>query len=898
MDILDSAQVRDDAAARVGGKARNLAALGRAGVPVPAWFCVTTQLFRELIERLRPQITSAIETLRDDDAKQTQSVSERIRALFVPSLLSAAERDALLERFDRAFPDGSFVSVRSSAVGEDSTRDSFAGQMDSHLFVTRDTLVERLLACLGSAFSARSLMYRRLRKLDLGAIEAAAIVQEMVDSRVAGVMFTANPTTGDRGELVISAGLGLGEGVVGDLVESDTFFVDAASLAVSERIVTQKRSRVAFDRARGTGTAVIDVADDEGARPALDDEQVVALARLGVQIEKAFGAPQDIEWALDPRGRLCLLQARPITTLERETIFDNSNVVESYPGLSLPLTFTFARSAYEQTFRAASRALGTTAEDLDAHRNVHANLVALVDGRIYYNILNWYKLFLLIPGLEGAIPAWERALGVQRRFVRPVRRASTLARLAGVPARLRVMARLSSRFFGLADAVEKFSADFSTVQEGFRRQDLDALDAHDLFELYEKIAKALFAPYSISVVNDFFTQQLYELVAKLIARWELGDPMSLRNDLMCAESGMDSVEPVRSMLEIAAHIRKSDKPRALFEGKSDGAAVWSALRRDGEFAELRAAIESHLDRFGDRTLEELKLETRSLGDDPELLVTVLRNFLRGGQETAVLEGREQEIRGRAEAALAKQLRFHPARRALFSYVLGHARQGVKNRENLRLLRTRGFGMVKQIFRAIAARMVRDKLLADAEDIFCLTVEEVAGTLRGHAVTRDLGGLIALRKRDYERFRARTPAPRVVTRGIVYRGSFERAAPAAGGDGATELRGVGCSPGTVTAPAKVILSPDQNLEIRGEILIAPMTDPGWVFLMVAASGLVSEKGSILSHTAIIGRELGIPTVVGVTGATQRIADGQLVELDGQAGRVRLHPRAATPLASNE
>jgi pyruvate,water dikinase len=898
MELLDWRDADKVALARIGGKARNLAVLARLGVPVPPWFCVTTQLFQFLLARLRPEIAAAMGELGDADPAQTQAVSQRIRALFVPALLPAEERAALLAHFDRVFPAGTAVSVRSSAVGEDSQRDSFAGQMDSYLFVTRETLVERLLACLGSAFSARSLLYRRARQLDPGAIEAAAIVQQMVDSRVAGVMFTANPTTGNRGELVISAGLGLGEGVVGDLVESDTYFVDGAAGAISDRVVVEKHARVAFDRTRGAGTAVIEVPADVGARPALEDHQILALARMGQTIEAAFGAPQDIEWAFDAQGGLTLLQTRPITTLERETIFDNSNVVESYPGLSLPLTFSFARSAYEQTFRAASRALGTSERDLDAHRHVHANLVALVDGRIYYNILNWYQLFVLLPGLEGAIPAWEKALGLERRFARPPRPASRLGRVAGVPARLRVLTRLSARFFGIEEAVRRFAADFARVQSEFKSRDLEALDAHDLFELYESVAAALCAPYSVSVVNDFFTQQLYELVARLIERWRLGDPLALRNDLMCAETGMDSVEPVRSLLQLAERVRARPQLRALFADGGDGRAVWEAIARGPELADFRAALEAHFDQYGDRTLEELKLETRAMRDHPELFVAMLRNYLRDGGEVAILQGREQQIRAQAEAALAAQLRRHPLRRAIFSYVLGQARRGVKNRENLRLLRARGFGMVKQIFRAIAARLVRDGLLADAQDIFYLTVEEVAGTLRGHAVTRDLGALVALRKREYQQFRGRAPAARVVTRGIVYRGAFQIQSEAATGDDATELRGVGCSPGTVTAPAKVILSPDQNLEIRREILVAPMTDPGWVFLMVAAAGIVSEKGSVLSHTAIIGRELGIPTVVGVAGATRRIADGQILELDGQAGRVRLRPRVAAPLASAE
>ena len=179
------------------------------------------------------------------------------------------------------------------------------------------------------------------------------------------------------------------------------------------------------------------------------------------------------------------------------------------------------------------------------------------------------------------------------------------------------------------------------------------------------------------------------------------------------------------------------------------------------------------------------------------------------------------------------------------------------------------------------------MLEDPSDIFYLTVEEVAGQIRATAVDRDLKRIVSRRRAEYERFAATEPASRVSTHGLVYTEPFEEKRedsfqPGQSGDC---LRGLGCSPGRIRGRAKVIESPDQDLTIDGEILIAPMTDPGWVFLMVAAGGLVVEKGSLLSHTAIIGRELGVPTVVGVEGATGLIPDGAEIEIDGRAGTVR-------------
>jgi pyruvate,water dikinase len=876
----------------LGGKAANLAALGRAGLPVPPWFCLTTAVFREVYARLSAEIERALADLDHEDRAALERAAARARELFLAAGLARPDREALLARFDAAFPAGAFVAVRSSARGEDSARDSFAGQMDTYLFVERAALEEKVLSCFASAFSARALLYRRLRGLPLAArgVEAAVIVQRMIESRAAGILFTANPTSGERGEAVISAGLGLGEGVVGDLVESDTYFLDLASGAVRERVIAQKRARVAFDRGRGGGTHVVPVSEDEGARPALAPSEIGALADLARRAEAHFGAPQDIEWALDGDGRAYILQARPITTLDRrrETIFDNANIVESYPGLSLPLTFSFARAAYERCFRESSRMFGVPERVLAERHDVHANLLGLVEGRIYYNILNWYDLFTLVPGFEGALPAWEKALGLRRRFLRPPPRESAARRLARIPVKLRMVRRILTLFATLDRRVAAFRAAFDDVHAEFRAVDLASIDAHAALEIYERLERRLLGPYAISVVNDFFAQQLHEAVGKLVSRWDLGDPASLRNDLLCGEKGMESVEPVRSALGLAAAVRADARLLALFEDGRAERDVWRAIHEEPGFAAFREALGRHIALYGDRTLHELKLETPPADEDPTFLVAMLRNYLRGGQEIGAMEARERAIRDAAEAALAAKLRGKPLRRRLFGYVLGRCRRAVKNRENLRLLRTRAFGMVKRLFRAIGRRFAEARLLDDPLDIFWLTIEEVAGTIRGACPTRDLRALVALRKREYEGFAKKAPAPRVTARGIVYAADLagEEAPPPAAGASGQELRGVGCSPGRVRARAKVILSPEAPMDIRGEVLVAPMTDPGWVFLMVAAGGIVSEKGSLLSHTAIIGRELGIPTVVGVKGATRAIADGRTVEIDGKAGTVTL------------
>jgi pyruvate,water dikinase len=899
--VVDSRVVRSPHAGHlspqaIGGKAANLVRLQSAGLPVPPWFCLTSAVFRDVAATAWKIIDEEGAHGDARDHGRASAMSARATEAIHTTGLADSDRAALHECFQELAVEFPFVAVRSSVSDEDSAAASFAGQMDSYLFVPKDALERRVLDCFASCFSPRALAYRSIHGR-APVMHAGVIVQRMIDSRVSGVLFTANPTTGDPTETVVSAAIGVGEGVVADRAEADTFFVDSATMTLRSRVVAHKRSRVVFDRAQGAGTVVLDVAEADSSASALDEAQIGRLARLGADVQTLFGAPQDIEWAIDSHSQIHLLQARPITTLveQHQTVFDNANIVESYPGFSLPLTFSVVRAAYENTFREASRSLGVPESILHANHAVHANLVALINGSIYYNLLNWYMLFLFVPGFEGALPAWERALGL--RGITPPRPPEThtlTGRLVQRTRQLRVARHLIWHLLRLDRDIGAFHRLFDATLAEFKAQPVDGLDAHELVTRYEELVKRIVGRYSISVVNDAFVQQGYALTGRLVERWRLGGP-TLYHDLFAGGGVMESVRPVQSLLALAGEIRGNAALRDLFATRS-AADVWQQIERGGAYADFRTRLLKHFAEFGDRTFQELKLETPLAEDAPELIIDLLRNYASqdatdsrdarmdsGGMFPASVERRRA-----AEKTVEAGLAGHPLRRWLFSLVLRRTRRMVEHRENLRLMRSRAFGMVKRVVRALGQRLTRAGLIDQPNDVFYLAIEEVIGAVRGTSITRDLRGLVTQRRHEYDVFRQWTPPSRVTTRGIVlaHVASAAAPAPAPTAAGARELRGVACSAGRVRARARVVRTPEEHLDIRGEILVAPMTDPGWVFLMVPAGGLIVERGSILSHTAIIGRELGIPTVVGVADATSLIADGQLVEIDGAAGVVRL------------
>ncbi|HZN93503.1 MAG TPA: PEP/pyruvate-binding domain-containing protein, partial [Myxococcales bacterium] len=774
----------------LGAKAHQLAHLRELGLPVPEWFALTAPLCLEVAQAGR---------------------------------LSPAQLAAVLEVFDGLLGPGARVAVRSSAVEEDGAAASFAGQLESFLHVRRAGLARAIEACVASARSERVRWYRRARGLPSAPLRIAVLVQRMVDSAVSGVAFTADPVSGDRSAAVITAGLGLGEGVVQSQVECDTFRVSLQGGRILDREVRPKRSRVELDGERGDGTRLAQVPEAEGGAPALEDEELRAIVAAGRAVQQALGAPVDLEWALDAGRRLHVLQARPITSLppppERHTtVLDSSNIVESYPGLVAPLTFTFARDAYERTFREAARRFGIPAPLLRERASTFGNLVSYVDGRVYYNLLSWYRLYRLVPGFEGALPAWEKALGIQGERPqdgrRPRRAPLTSARVA---------LRIARQYAGLERDVDQLLSRVAALEEAERNSDLPSEDAHALLDRLEALGRELFEPFAVGLVNDFFAQQLYALAERLIGRWTDLAPQALLNALFCGDQRMDSLGPLVSLVELASLARLTPEVEALLLRQDlPPGETWARLRSGGaRTAAFRAALEDHLRKYRDRTVQELKLETLSLDEDPAPLLAALRSCLQQPGDVRTGRAGEDGVRRDGEERLRRALAGHPVRRRVLRRVLEAAGRSVRFRENLRLARSRAFGMARRIFRALGHRLAQAGVLEGADDVFFLAQEEIAGAVRGHGVTSDLQALVALRRLELEACRSREVLPRRTFRGMAAAPIWMDEAPAAGTAAPAKggpLSGIGCGGGVARGTAKVVLDPGAGVDVRGEILV--------------------------------------------------------------------------------
>jgi phosphohistidine swiveling domain-containing protein len=871
----------DESGARqaMGGKASALAALQRAHLPIPAWFVVSPAAFSaSLSEAQRCAFATAC----------AASDVETIEKMLTSVQLDRRVYTEIECEMAALCPDGAYVAVRSSALEEDDARHSFAGQLESYLFVAPERVAEKIIEVWRSGFSERVLAYRRERGLSIPAEPPAVLVQRMVEAEVAGVAFSADPVSGRRGVAVVSALYGLGTALVSGECDADTYTV-ARDGGILARTIAEKTC--AHRHICGSIVESVPVPSALVAQPTLADEQVRAVAALARRCEEHFGCPQDIEWALAD-GQLFLLQARPITALSgmadpdgQYMLWDNSNIAESYNGVTTPLTFSFARYAYEQVYRQMCRVLGVPEATIARCDDIFRHMIGLIQGRVYYNLLNWYRLLALMPGFTANRKFMETMMGVKEGLPESI--AAELGgstrgeRMADRMRLVTALAMLPVRYCRLPREIRRFS---QRVEHALAPGSLELTDmrADELVAAYRSLEQQLIANWNAPLINDLFAMLFYGVLRTLAVKWCGDQNGSLQNDLLSGEGRIISTEPatrVRRMASLAA------PDPALVEClcHDSESRILSAMAARPE---LQDEYRAYLERFADRCLEELKLESATLRDDPMPLLRSIGHLarrMRSEQQKHVSD--DQKLRRQAEERVAEALRGHPLRRLAFAWVLKQARARVRDRENLRFERTRVFGRVRQIFRELGRRFYALDLLEEPSDIFYLEVEEALGFVSGRTTTTDLKGLVKLRRTEYARFKTLpAPADRFETRGIVNHGQSFGNGAGQESEGGETRRGTGCCPGIVRGPVRVVTDPEYAELHAGEILVARRTDPGWILLFPAASGVLVEHGSLLSHSAIVARELGIPAIVGLGDATRWLHDGDWVEMNGSSGVV--------------
>lgn len=875
----------------LGGKARNMAWLSRNGFPVPAWCAVTTSAFRAHLAQdgLAAWIDARLDGIRAD-SPDVEALSGEIRDRIVRLPLPAAVTEAL-SGYLATLPgwENDSFAVRSSAVGEDALAASFAGQMDSFLFQRgMDALLDSIRACFASAFTARALRYRLHHKFALTDIQAAVIVQRMVIARVSGVFFTAHPITGSRRSGLISACYGIGEGIVSGQCTTDEFTVELYGDRV-ESIINCKDVRIVFDRETGRGTREEAVPADMQQTPCLTSQEIAAIVRAGRTIAEKLHFPQDIEWAFEGDD-LYILQTRPVTSLPKpalplgETVvWDNSNIQESYCGVTTPLTFSFANRGYSIVYEQTLRVVRTPDKTIEEMRPFLQNMLGLIRGRVYYNINNWYRGLLVLPGFKTNKKDMERMMGLQDPVdfvVEP--HASFPEKVKKLFALFKTLFYLLMSFRRIDRLVAGFRAMFEVHYRAVDREKLHTLEIPELMKLLEEL-KQLMYNWETPIINDMYVMMMNGKVARWLENSGIEYPVILQNNLMSGEEGIESTEPTKFILRLCDDIRKKPALMELIQ-RTDNLHLLGVLQ--GADPDLHARCMEYIELYGDRCIGELKLESITLRQDASFLFAIVKNYLsRVDLSLETLANKEMQFRQDAETEAFTKVKEHHGRRGLgkFKHDLKRLRQAVKNRENMRLMRTRSFGMARDIYVEIGTQLAFYGLLGEPRDIFYLTVEEIEQFVEGRSVHPGMKSLVKARREEFDSYRDQELSHHFITHGAVYlHNTYEYPYAVKTESTGAQLAGIGCYPGVVENRIKLIFSPDDELDLNGQILCTVRTDPGWAPLFPTAGGILVERGSTLSHSAVVARELGIPAIVNIPGLTKILKNGELVRMDGTKG----------------
>lgn len=866
-----------------GGKGANLGALVTAGFDVPDGFCVTTDAYESLLsDEIRDAIRS-LDDVDDDHAeleRRAAGIRESVRTLEAPAALREGVREAV-----RSLGADSYA-VRSSATAEDLPTASFAGQHETYPGVDPDDVLDRVLNCVASLFTDRAVAYRTRNGVPHADVALAVVVQGMVGAEAAGVLFTADPDSGNRTVASVDAAYGLGDSVVAGDVDPDNARVRKSTGEILSYDVGAKAERLALDDG---GTSREAVPDDARAERVLTDGRLRDLVRLGVRIEAYFGSPQDIEWALVD-GEFVVLQSRPITSLfplpeplpsdDRLHVYLSMGHAQAIAEAMPPLAVDLWVAIVEEMFADFEAAEGS------------APWAAHAGGRVYEDVTPLVRHPLVRDAVVDGLASFveDAALGLDDLLDRRPEEFGGGVRPSGLPFPLRDTWRVAR---GLAPVVPSIVSGFllAFVRAGDDAASLRAwyrswgaeiggavLDSDDPAEGARSAFEGI--PFDTIELMRTVYPKVMPLFAGMAADRALRGLFPDEGDAIdAAGRGASDEVGIRMNLLLDDLEAVAREHPAVEEAILDERPVERIGDVEGGDA-FRERFEAFLAEFGHRTTSEIDVSRPRWRDDPAGVLAVVRGNLRGGSGRSYRDRLRERQREAQEAVDRLQEEagrgvLGPLRLRLVRRLLRVYRGYLPLRDEPKHGSAHLFAAWHEGLQRAGDRLAADGVLADADDVWYLERAELFDLLDGDDA--DLPDVEA-RRREHERF-ARLDAPAMLT-------SEGEALSAPGGRdlGDDVLAGTGVSSGVVEGTARVVRDPRETVLEAGEILVAPSCDPGWTPLFRNAGGLVAEVGGRMTHGALVAREYGLPAVMSVPGATKRIETGRRIRVDGNRGTV--------------
>ncbi len=923
----------------VGGKGRSLAEMANAGLTVPDGYYVTTAAYKQFVSEndLQSEIIDLAKPVIGEYTLSFDAASEAIQDLFGRANLSDAMASKIRAAYKALDGDNPAVAVRSSANAEDLPDMSFAGQQDTYLNVRgEEAVMAAVRDCWASLWTPRAISYRHEMGIPQDEVAMAVVVQLMVPSDVSGILFTANPATGERSEMIINASFGLGEAVVGGQVTPDTYILDRESLTAKETIIGSKEQKIVSDG--DDGTRLEDIAENERGQSSLSDDQIGELARLALEAEAHFnGVPQDIEWAITfpadgSDKKLWMLQSRPITNLPPQPIevsweppppiqiLARRQIVENIPDPCTPL--------FDELY---------LAEGLETVAKGKKRPSVMVGGGQLFLTLNGFAYqrfdFPQVVGempkapTEADIDAAERKAAVEEQKAKDAKRAQELSdpeqekqdlevflselsdddrsafdvwsESAGINdlAHAVTIPDIKDMGFGAGNKIkgnERFlrewreitMPDIVATTEEWQKVGPTTASDETLFQGVTELAIASGMFWSSNSSHSFGVAKITDYQLQTFLQRMLPDHNFTSGQFL---SGFRSktIEANEDLFQIALQVRKSASLSELVMS-TPAKRLMAALRDHPEGDEVVDAIENYLKLYGHLGYSLDFAEPLPLEDPSGVLASMKTMVANSNYDPA---SHEEDARRKREAALAEieqlleglsywQFRYRNWFTSRFYWI----------REEVMYYLYWPWPTLRALALELGKRLVEVGTLETPEDLFYLYSEEVNQAIdargTGNSVA-EFAQQIAERRELREARKRLHPPGTIPFEASEHPGVKFKETQIYNDPNSNTLMGVPVSPGTITADVSLIISPDEFSKMKpGSILVCPMTNPAWTPLFAHASGLVTDMGGILGHGSIVAREYGIPAVVGTGIGTQRIVHDQEITVDGDAGTVEL------------
>lgn len=847
----------------VGGKGMSLARLSRAGLPVPGGFHVTTMAYRRFMAEndLQKDVLAALKAVDTAEPSTLEFASQSISATFARARIPAELEDAILQAYASLPGPDPAVAVRSSATAEDLPGVSFAGQQETYLNISgKEALLNAVQKCWASLWTGRAIAYRIRQRIAPDNIALAVVVQLLVQADAAGVMFTANPLNGIREEALINAAWGLGESIVSGSVTPDMIAVDKATGRTLRR---QTASKQVMTVRSATGTWEQPVPDSKKNTPALSDGQVAELTAYGVQIKSLYKTPMDIEWALG-EGKFAIVRARPITALpEPQNItptewklpdphgqYMRASIIEQLPEPLTPLFSTLGGSVIDEaTRRLFAWMIGVKEwkfktrlfETINDYGYMSANFGRWATVRISISML--FKMSWIF---KQSKPRWREA---HDHYVKVIRRWQ-LKPLGDYTA--------TELLQGVRELTGETMQMYTVLQTG---PIATAMGSETMFtQVYNRLIKKKSDPDAAVFVMGFKSSPIQaELALYDLAEWVRGCE-SLASHLIATPAA-----------QLAAELESVHSPPGVNSGN------WSEWQR---------RFREHLEKYGHFTYD-LDFSKAVAADDPSPLLEAIRMYLL--DKIGSPYARVQAIAGRREQATQEMFkRLHGLKLWIFRKQLQSAQRYAPLREDGLSDLGLGYPLLRQMLHELGRRLVLAGAVEQKDDVFWLYEKELDQAVGILDQGQSISSMIEAVRHRMAIWKAeqRVSPPVVLPVGSKYMGlDFEKMTSSGVSENKNVIKGFGSSQGQVTAPACVLLGPEDFSQMRsGDVLVAPITTPAWTPLFAMASAIVTDIGGPLSHSSIVAHEYGIPAVLGTGVATRRIHSGQTITVDGSAGTV--------------